>query len=180
MRINKDEAAGLIIDVQERLVPHISNNSEVVERIITLIKGLITLNIPIAASEQYIKGLGATIDPVNSVLPQNCKFEKIAFSCCDEPLFKQKILPKDKKYVIIAGVEAHVCVLQTVIDLLDAGHIPVVVEDCISSRKERDKNIAVQRMISSGAVITTCESILFELCRFAGSESFKAVSKLVK
>lgn len=180
MRINKDEAAGLIIDVQERLIPHISQNSEVVDRIITLIKGLIALNIPIAASEQYTKGLGITIEKVINVLPAECRFEKIAFSCCDEPAFYQQILPKDKKYVIIAGVEAHVCVLQTVIDLLEAGYIPVVVEDCISSRKERDKSNALKRMIFSGAVISTCESILFELCRYAGSDSFKAVSKLVK
>lgn len=180
MRIKKEEAAGLLIDVQEKLMPHISNNTAVVERIIVLLKGLAALDIPLVASEQYRKGLGYTLEEVRNVLPRECTFEKISFSCCDEPLFYRDILPKNKKFVIIAGVEAHVCVLQTVIDLLEAGYVPVVVEDCVSSRRERDKSVAMQRMLQSGAIITTCESLLFELCRYAGSETFKNISRLVK
>jgi nicotinamidase-related amidase len=86
----------------------------------------------------------------------------------------------DKKFVIISGIEAHVCVLQTVLDLLEHNYVPVVVENCISSRKSRDKKTAVERMKQEGAVIATYESILFELTRFAGTSQFKEISRLVK
>jgi nicotinamidase-related amidase len=82
--------------------------------------------------------------------------------------------------VIIAGIESHVCVLQTVIDLKRNGYHPIVVEDCVSSRRENDKRIALERMRQEGTIITTCESLLFELLRFSGTEPFKAISKLVK
>ena len=86
----------------------------------------------------------------------------------------------NNKTIIICGIEAHVCVLQTVVDLLAAGYTAVVVEDCISSRNPEDKRVAVERMRTEGAVITTCESILFELARVAGTDEFKAISRLVK
>lgn len=180
VRINKEEAVGLIIDFQEKLIPHVSNNIEVVERTIILINGLLALGIPVAASKHYSKGVGDIPEQIKSVLPKDCTFEKISFSWCDEPIFYQSVLPKDKKFVIIAGIESHVCVLQTTIDLLEAGYIPVIVEDCVSSRKEKDKSIALQRMLHSGAIVTTSESILFELCRYAGNDDFKAIFKLVK
>jgi nicotinamidase-related amidase len=84
------------------------------------------------------------------------------------------------RYVILAGIETHVCVLQTCIDLIDNGFHPVVVEDCVGSRNPNDKNIAIRRMQQEGAMITTSESILFELLRFSGTEEFKKISKLVK
>mgnify|MGYP003790731227 CR=1 FL=1 len=82
--------------------------------------------------------------------------------------------------MIIAGIESHICVLQTAIDLMENGITPVLIEDCVSSRKENDKKIAVERMKKDGAIVTTYESILFELCRYAGTEQFKTISKLVK
>ena len=86
----------------------------------------------------------------------------------------------NRKFIIIAGIETHVCVLQTVLDLIGLGYTPVVVADCISSRKETDKNIAIERIKSEGALITSTESILLELCRRAGNERFKAISALIK
>ena len=106
--------------------------------------------------------------------------EKMAFSCCDDPLIQHSLKVLSKKFVVIAGIEAHVCVLQTVLDLLDQGFFPVVVTDCISSRKHGDKLFALKRMQQSGAILTTSESILFELTRYAGNEIFKSISKLVK
>ncbi len=106
--------------------------------------------------------------------------EKISFSCCDESAFNQALDDYKKDMVLISGIEAHVCVLQTVVDLLERNITPVVVEDCISSRKLNDKRIAVMRMQREGALITTYESLLFELCRFAGNDTFRAISKLVK
>jgi nicotinamidase-related amidase len=106
--------------------------------------------------------------------------EKTAFSCCDEPAFTSALAALHKQFVLIAGIESHVCVLQTVIDLLERGYQPVLVEDCVSSRKEGDKDISVHRMLKEGALVTTYESILFELCRFSGTDAFRAISKLVK
>jgi nicotinamidase-related amidase len=85
-----------------------------------------------------------------------------------------------KRFVIVSGIEAHICVLQTVTGLLEAGYQPVVVEDCISSRKANDKAVAVERMRKEGALITTYESLLYELCRFAGTKEFKEILKLIK
>lgn len=180
MRVLKKQAAALVIDVQERLMPHIYNNTEITTKLITLIAGLQYLAIPILVSQQYTKGLGGTVEQVRQPL-QHCSFiEKNSFSCCDEPLFLEMLTDLDKKFMIVAGVETHVCVLQTVLDLLERGWIPVVVEDCVSSRQESDKLTALARMRNDGAIITTTESLLFELCRYAGGEVFRSISQLVK
>jgi len=180
MRILKDKTAAVVIDVQEKLYPHMCGNEQLKENLIILIKGLKQLNIPILVSQQYTKGLGPTITPVHEALGEYSIIEKTSFSCYDEPPFQENSFLLGKKFVIIAGIEAHVCVLQTVIDLLENEYIPVLVEDCVSSRKLNDKLIAVERMRSEGALVTTYESLLFELCRYAGTDTFKAISQLVK
>ncbi len=180
MRITKDHSAGLVIDIQERLYPHIYNHEKLAGNIRILIEGLKILDVPILVTQQYTKGLGETIQPIREVLTNRNTIEKIAFSCCDEPCFMKALSQIGKKFVIIAGIEAHVCVLQTVLDLIENAYVPVVVENCISSRKRRDKKISVERMLKEGAVVTTYESILFELCRFAGTEQFRQISRIVK
>jgi nicotinamidase-related amidase len=106
--------------------------------------------------------------------------EKTAFSCCDVPEFNRTLAEIHKQFILIVGIESHVCVLQTVIDLVERGYQPVLVEDCVSSRKAMDKTIAVRRMHKEGAIVTSYESILFELCRFSGTDQFRTISKLVK
>jgi isochorismate hydrolase len=180
MRITKDKTAGLIIDIQERLFPFINENEKLVKNVPILIEGLKVLDIPIFVTEQYVKGLGETIATIARVTEGIPRTEKMAFSCCDEPVFMEKLALSGRDHVIIAGIESHVCVLQTTLDLLANGFHPVVVEDCISSRHLNDKSVAIERMRKAGAVITTYESILFELLRYSGTEQFKAISKLVK
>jgi nicotinamidase-related amidase len=180
MRIHADETIGLIIDIQEKLFPHMSEKDNLMKRVSILIQGLQFLDVPIITTEQYTRGLGYTIDPIKNLFHGFNSIEKISFSCCDEPLFNDQLKWLRKKYVIIAGIEAHVCVLQTMEDLVEQGLKPVIVEDCISSRRLSDKETAVARMRQDGAIITTSESILFELCRHAGNERFKAISGLVK
>jgi nicotinamidase-related amidase len=180
MRVQKDESMGVIVDVQEKLFPVIHGKEQIQSNIQTLIKGLKTLNIPLVVTQQYTKGLGETIAPIKSLLKHFESVEKKAFSCCDEPEFMSKLHVFRKKYVIIAGIESHVCVLQTAIDLLDRQYSPVIVSDCIASRKEEDKNIAISRLISEGAIITSYESLLFELCRTTGTDEFKTISKYIK
>jgi nicotinamidase-related amidase len=180
MRINKEQACGLIIDIQERLFPHIYKHDFIADNTAILIRGLKILELPVILTQQYTIGLGETISVIKGSLPDLTPIEKNCFSCCDEPMFKDSLKQVDKKFVIIAGIEAHVCVLQTVLDLLTDGYTPVVIENCISSRKNRDKKTAVERMRQEGAIITTYESILFELTRFAGTAQFKEISRLVK
>lgn len=180
MRIKKDEVIGLVIDVQGKLLPHMYEADKVEEGIVKLAKGLAYLDIPVVVSEQYRKGLGETVESVSSVVVDYNPLEKKSFSCLDERILNDAIFSKNKKYVIISGIETHICVMQTAIDMIEAGLIPIIVEDAVSSRKESDKNIAIERLRSEGAIITTIESILFELTRFSGSEVFKNISKLIK
>jgi len=180
MRIHKENSICLIIDVQERLIPHIFSNEIMEKNLGILVCGMKILEIPLIITEQYSKGLGKTISSLEDILTGNQVIEKMAFSCCDEIEFMKLFKDYNKKDVIIAGIEAHVCVLQTVLDLLELGFKPFVIEDCIASRKLEDKEIALERMQKEGAVISTFESILFELTRVSGTQQFKSISKLVK
>jgi nicotinamidase-related amidase len=180
MRILRDRTAGLVIDIQERLFPFIYGNEDLARNAGILIQGLQVLGIPILVTEQYTKGLGPTIQPVQQWFKGEQPIEKLAFSCCDDPAFMKHLKALNRKFIVITGIESHVCVLQTTIDLLEKDFIPVVVEDCISSRRINDKLMAVNRMRKLGAIITTYESVLFELLRLSGTEEFKAISKLVK
>jgi len=180
MRINKESCSGLVIDIQEKLFPHMKGKEEMLRKCLILIEGLKVLGIPVVLTEQYPRGLGPTLEPVASALGGEQAIEKAAFSCCDEPAYLNSLEKSGANTLLICGIEAHVCVMQTVVDLIGSGYKAVVVEDCISSRNPDDMRVALERMRTEGAVITTCESILFELARFSGTEEFKVISRLVK
>lgn len=180
MRILKDETAAVVVDIQERLLPHIHQWEQTLQNCLKLIEGLQVLSIPMVVTQQYTRGLGPTDPSIVNKIRGFSHIEKITFSCCGEPVFKEKLTSLSKKKIIICGIESHVCVLQTCIDLLEAGYVPVVVEDCVSSRKLSDKVTAIERMRQEGARITTLESLLFELTGCAGTEIFKSISKIIK
>ena len=180
MRILAENSIGLIIDMQERLYPHIHHSDQLTKNTAILIEGLKALEIKTMVTEQYTKGLGFTIQPLKTLLTNIEFIEKQAFRCCDEPQFYEELAIEAPQHVIIAGIETHVCVLQTTIDLISSGYKPVIVEDCVGSRRPNDKAIAIERMRNEGALITTYESLLFELLRYSGTEVFKKISKLVK
>jgi nicotinamidase-related amidase len=180
LRVNRNDSLAVIIDVQEKLFPLIYEHDQLAKNIIILIKGLKTLDIPMLVTQQYTKGLGTTVSPIHEALGNYEHVEKMAFSCCGDDKFTLELNTKNKKTVIVAGIECHVCVLQTTLDLLERGFRPVVIEDCVSSRKLNDKLIAIERMRNAGAVISTYESILFELTQVSGTEEFKSIVKLVK
>ena len=179
MRILRDNAVAVCVDIQEKLFALMHNNMSLEQKSITLISGLKELSVPLLVTEQYPKGLGGTIDPL-AVLINADRIIKSAFSCCDDGSFEQELESLGKKQVIIFGIEAHVCVLQTAIDLIASGYDVFVVVDCVSSRSENDKKIALKRIAQEGAFLTSTESVLFELCRTSKNESFKAISALVK
>lgn len=181
MRIIAQDTVGFIIDYQERLVPVMDKKEELIHNTVKLIEGLKTLQIPMLVTQQYTKGLGATIEPIAKALGEDCKYyDKLTFSCLDNKEILDELQHYNKKNVIVAGIEAHVCVLQTVIDLVEAGYNVILVEDCISSRKFHDKKIALKRFAFEGVVLATYESILFELTRTAGTDTFKVISKIIK
>lgn len=180
MRIIKEHSCGLIIDIQDKLYPHIHKFDVLTRNSSILIRGLKILNIPVLLTQQYTKGLGETVPEIRELTSEVNPIEKNSFSCCDEPVFMDALKKLGKKYVVIAGIETHVCILQTTLDLINHSYIPVVIEDCVASRDKRNKKIALERMRQEGAIISTYESVLFELCRFAGNEQFKQISKLVK
>jgi nicotinamidase-related amidase len=180
MRVSRHESLGVIIDIQDRLFPHIYQHEVLEKNVRILIQGLQLLQIPILVTQQYTRGLGETIPSIAEMVKPVHRIEKITFSCCGESNFLAELTRLNKKFIIIAGIEAHVCILQTVPDLIDNGFIPVVVEDCVSSRKENDKRIAIERIRQEGGIISTYESVLLELCSVAGSETFKSISRLIK
>ena len=180
MRINREDCTGLVVDIQEKLFPHMNGKDTLLGKCSILLEGLKVLGVPLMVTEQYPKGLGSTIGPLKDILDQQEPFEKMAFSCCDEPAFRLALERSGHSQIIICGIEAHVCVLQTTVDLLELGYHPVVVADCIDSRNPGDKAIALERMRREGALITSCESILFELARMAGTDEFRKISSLVK
>jgi nicotinamidase-related amidase len=180
MRILRKETAAVIIDIQERLFPHIHRHDEIAGRTELLVKGLQVLGMPVLLTQQYTRGLGATIPQIGELFSGEGFIEKTAFSCCDEPAFMETLRESDPKNIILAGIETHVCVLQTALDLISEGFRPVVIEDCVSSRLENDRTSALERLRTEGAIISTSESILFELLRFSGTDEFKSISKLVK
>ncbi len=181
MRITADKTLAVIVDVQERLFPHIAEHEKLERTIPILIEGLKALDVPLIVTEQYPKGLGTTIEPVRKALGEWYKpLEKISFSCCGDDQFNLQVARYAPQYVLLAGIETHVCVLQTAIDLLNEGYTPVLVANCVSSRFLEDKEIALRRMEQAGVVLTTYESILFELAQVAGTDTFKRISKLVK
>ena len=134
MRILKQNTIGLVIDIQERLVPVMEENEQFVANCIKLIQGMQILGLPILVTQQYTKGLGETIGEIKAVINDFQYIEKKDFSCFDEIVFVEKLKLSGAKHVITCGIESHVCVLQTAIDLKEAGYNPVVVMDCVSSR----------------------------------------------
>ena len=131
-------------------------------------------------TQQYTKGLGETIAEIKSVINDFRYIEKKDFSCFGEPAVAEKLALSGVKNVIICGIESHVCVLQTAIDLKEAGYVPVVVMDCVSSRSFDSMDLASERFRYEGILMTSLESILFELTGSASSPEFKEISKLVK
>ncbi|QKJ24240.1 hydrolase [Poseidonibacter lekithochrous] len=180
MRINVEETLFCLVDVQDRLYPYMTNKDEIEKNLVTLVKGLKTLEVPFIVNEQYKKGIGETIPSLREFVDPDPHFEKTTFSCCKNEPTMEAIKNAGKKVVIVAGIETHVCVLQTCIDLLEAGLQPVLVTDCVTSRKQKDTDMALERLIQAGVIPTTYESILFELTVNAKNPVFKQISSLVK
>jgi nicotinamidase-related amidase len=180
MRIERQNCVGLVIDIQDKLFPAMSHKEDFLANAEKLILGLQELDVPLIITQQYTKGLGDTLVEISTLISDFKPIEKISFSCYDEPGFVDKLESIDKKTVLICGIESHVCVLQTAVDLKAAGYLPVIVYDCTTSRAKGSWKLALERFRFEGIMVTSMESVLFELTRAANDKSFKTISKLVK
>jgi nicotinamidase-related amidase len=182
-RLRRDQAVLLIIDVQEKLMPVIADADHVTRNIVRLVEGMAILGVPVLATEQYVRGLGSTVEPVRSALATAKApdpIEKMCFSahgCAD---FLTALEASGRRHVIVAGVETHVCVYQTVSDLLAAGYQVTLAADALSSRTAANKEIAIRRMTSDGGHLSSTEMIMFELTVASGTDEFRAIARLVK
>ena len=177
--LSRSESRLLIVDVQEKLVPMIAHYEQMLGNCRRLIQGAKILDVPVFATEQYPKGLGHTVAPLAELL--GSVPDKQRFSCAEVLDWGLAAEQADNRFqIVVAGIEAHVCVLQTVLDLLAGGYQVFVPADAISSRGELDCTVALDRMSSGGAVITTTESVLFEWCERSGTPEFKQISQLIK
>lgn len=182
-RITSQNSLFLLIDVQTNLAAamkkDIFENTE--KNINIIIQSCKALGIPILITEQYRKGLGPTIASIQDNLGELYKpLEKLSFSCCRESSIQEILNKSNKKYIAIAGVEAHVCVLQTALDLLEEDYFVHVVSDAVCSRFKHDWDRSLIYAQCAGAVVTTTEILIFQLLQKAGTQEFKSVSPLFK
>lgn len=183
MRLDRNDTLLVVIDVQERLMPVIAAREEVERNIERLVRGCAILGVPAIVTEQYVKGLGPTVDTVRRALEETGGYrpiEKDCFSAQRCEAFAARVAALGRRQVLVAGVETHVCVYQTVQDLLEAGLTVTVLADAVSSRTERNRELALQRMVSDGVKLSSTEMALFELVVVSGTDEFRAISRLVK
>ncbi len=167
-------SALVVIDIQERLAAVMPMREAVVRATGILLEAAARLDVPVLVTEQYPKGLGATVPGVACKLPQGTpRIEKTCFSAC-------AALPLTRPQVVLTGMEAHVCVLQTALELVAAGREVFVVRDAVCSRTEANYSNALARMQAAGVILTNTESVIFEWLRDAAHEQFRAVSKLIR
>ncbi len=175
-----DKTALLIIDIQERIIRVIHEYETVVENTKKLIKGFKALGIPIYYTEQYPKGLGPTVESIQNELEGNDAIQKLSFSCSGAGDLFNELKRNEISQVVVCGVESHVCVQQTVLDLIANDFQVNLAADAVSSRRVKDYEISLSRMRQHGADVTTTEAILFELLNVCGTDVFKQISKIVK
>jgi nicotinamidase-related amidase len=178
--LRKDDTLLVIVDIQTKLLSVIFERERLVSACRKLIQAAKLLEVPMVMTEQYPKGMGPTDSQILELLEDVGAIEKVSFSCCGVEDFNQRIAGLGRKQMLVIGIEAHVCILQTVHDLLRRGYLVYVPYDAVSSRKEGDYTNALDRMRQAGAVIGSVESAVFELLERAGTPVFKQVSRLIK
>lgn len=175
-----DETCFILVDVQGNLAQSMDRKEQLFKNLAILIKGMTKLEIPILWMEQIPEKLGPTLTELSELLPHVNPISKSSFSCCGSAPFKEALAKVNRKQVIIAGIETHICVYQTTVDLLNMGYHVEVVSDAVSSRTFENKTIGLERIKNAGANQTSTEMVLFELLQNAKHPKFKEIATLVK
>ncbi len=179
--LDRDGAMLLVVDVQERLAQAMPPDAlaAVEKNLSVLIKAAVRLGMPVVASEQYVRGLGPTVAPLRALLPAP-PLEKLEFSCGANKALAREIMKADRHQIIVAGMEAHVCVFQTVRDLVRGDFATFVVQDAVLSRAEANRALGLRLCERSGATVSSTETVLFDLLGIAGTPEFKELAPLIK
>jgi nicotinamidase-related amidase len=175
--MGRTDSGLLVIDVQTKLMDKMPDRDRVVANMVRLVEGARVLGIPVQATEQYPKGIGPTVAELADRLP--ARPEKLTFSCCGLAEVAEQFRERGVGKILLAGIETHVCVQQTALDLVAVGFRAYVAADAVASRKELDRELGLRRMERAGVVLTTTEAALFEWTERAGTAEFKQISRLV-
>jgi nicotinamidase-related amidase len=178
--LGRYRAALVVIDIQDRLARAMPKLDEYYRNVGVLIKAFRRLGAPVVVTQQYTKGLGPTVAEITDALGEFVPIEKMTFSCTGEPNYIEAFQNTGANQAVLCGMETHVCVQQTALDLLATGYQVHVAADAVRSRKKQDWAFALERMRQAGIVITTAEAIVFEMLVKCGTDEFKDISKLVK
>jgi len=179
MLMQKELSGLLLVDVQEKLIPHVQDAEQLVGRCGWLMRLAYMLKVPVLICEQYPKGLGITVEPLRQLASPYEPFEKVDFSCYRDEAIVKKWHQLNKKQFIIMGIETHVCVLQTAMDILQHSDNEVfIVVDAVSARSDHDHKYGLKRMKQAGAQLVTHEMVFFEWVEKAGSSEFKSLSQM--
>ncbi len=178
--LNKEDTVLLIVDIQEKLAVVMKERDKVVKNTLHLIELSKMIDMPVMVTEQYPKGLGTTVTELREALPLYRPVEKMTFDCCGQPTFLEELKEYKRRNVVLAGMETHICVLQTCIGLLRGGVNVHLVQDAVCSRTKENWKTGIEFMRDAGAVVTSTETVLFQLLKVAGTEEFKKISKRIK
>jgi nicotinamidase-related amidase len=171
----------VLIDFQDRLVPAMAHADHTIKSAANLLAGFEVLGLPYIATQQYTKGLGETVAPLKEAAAAFTHIEKEAFNAMTEPVFVEALAQAGRKNVVLCGVEAHICVLQSALSMVAAGYNVFLVTDAIDTRAAENKKMAIKRAVQAGVVPATVEMVLFELLEDdSKSPLFKAISKIIK
>jgi len=178
--LDRKRAALVVVDMQEAFRPIIDGFEVIANRISVIVQSCKLLNVPIIVTEQYPKGLGRTVAEIASHLPETVEpIEKLSFSACGVQEFDIRLRELHAEQVIISGIEAHICVSQTAHDLIQNGYQVHLLADAVSTRLQHNREIGINRIGKAGAIVSSVEMALFELCN-AGTPEFKEMQRLVK
>jgi nicotinamidase-related amidase len=178
--LSKEDTVLLIIDIQEKLAVVMKERDRIVKNNLHLIELAKMIGVPVMVTEQYPKGIGTTVAEIREALPLYRPIEKMTFDCCGQPAFFEDLKKHNKSSVVLTGMETHICVLQTCIGLLRSGINVHLVQDAMCSRTKENWKTGIEFMREAGAVVTSTETVLFQLLKVAGTEEFKKISKRIK
>lgn len=180
--LRAEQCALVVVDIQEKLLPPIFNKEQLVRNSQLLIRLAGILDIPGLVTTQYAKGLGPTVSEITSLLPHAEQIDKLEFSCFGSERFcgAVKALPDQRNTILVCGMEAHICVMQTVMAALNNGYLVHVLADAVGSRTEMNWKLGLDRMRDAGAVISSTEMAMYELLRASGTPAFKQMLPYIK
>jgi nicotinamidase-related amidase len=179
-RLDVVHAQLVVVDIQEALIPHVRGHADLIDRTLRMLRAARVVDIPITITEQYRKGLGPTTPAILQAADGIEPMHKMTFSVCGDPSAREHLIGNMRPAVLLAGIETHVCVQQTALDLLSLQMRPFILADAVGSRRRPDHEIALQRMQAAGAIVTTVESAILHLAGKAGTDLFRRVLPLVR